>query len=88
MLFQQQRMQKNMQTLSKQDLDTVKIPDLYRSSGGNDICAWIDATWEKFAYVKKNHPQVMQGLLRTVINKSGPMKSHIIYKRSIRNLTR
>ena len=77
---------KTMQALSKQDLDSVKIPDLYISAGGNNICQWIDATWEKFTYVKRHNPQVLQSLLKTVINKSGPLGTHIMFKRSMEDI--
>ena len=52
---------KTMQAISKQDLDTVKIPELYISAAGNNIRYWIESTYEKFSYVKKKKPQVMPG---------------------------
>ena len=52
---------KTMQAISMQDLDTVKIPEIYISAGGNNICHWIESTYEKFSYVKKITHKLCQG---------------------------
>ena len=49
----------------------------------NNITEWVEATYEKFKMVKKHNPSHMSSMIRTIIEKSGPIQSHIQFKRNI-----
>ena len=49
---------KVLQGISKENLETEKLPELYVTQSGNNICDWFSKTERKFLQVKKITPRL------------------------------
>ena len=54
---------KVLQGISKENLETEKLPELYVTQSGNNICDWFSKTERKFLQVKKNNPTIMSSFI-------------------------
>ena len=74
---------KVLQGISKENLETEKLPELYVTQSGNNICDWFSKTEKKFLQVKKNNPTVMASFIYSLKMKSGPLKIQVQGKETI-----
>ena len=74
---------KSLQSVAKADLVMVKIPELSITTSKNNICEWIEATYQKFKLVKKHNPSHIMSVILTIIDKSGPIQPSIKFKKNI-----